>query len=243
MTAHSPLATTPGRHSSTMAQATIDVRLTEVVKRYADAIVLDHVNLEIAHGEFVAILGRSGTGKSTLLNLIGGLDAPTGGTIEVLGQALSQLDETACAAMRARRLGFVFQFFNLIPTLTAQENVELPLALNETSRAQAQRRARSMLEKLGLGDCDQRFPDDLSGGEQQRVAIARAIVHEPAIVLADEPTGNLDSDTSADVLALLREMCRDTGASLIMATHSTEAAALADRVLVIEHGVVVEATT
>jgi len=226
-----------------MAQATIDVRLTEVVKRYADTTVLDRVNLEITHGEFVAVLGRSGTGKSTLLNLIGGLDAPTGGDIEVLGQALNRLDETARASLRALKLGFVFQFFNLIPTLTAQENVELPLALNDVPRALAHRRARAMLDELGLGHCGQRFPDDLSGGEQQRIAIARAIIHEPAIVLADEPTGNLDADTSADVLALLRKVCRDTDASLIMATHSTDAATLADRVLVIEHAAIVESTT
>jgi putative ABC transport system ATP-binding protein len=223
-----------------MTQPTYDIRLENVIKRYGDTAVLDGVDLTIAHGEFVCVLGRSGTGKSTLLNLIGGLDEPTSGEIELLGRRLGDLDETRRAALRAHELGFVFQFFNLIPTLTARENVELPLALCGQSQAAAQTRAQALLNDLGVGDCAQRFPDDMSGGEQQRVAIARALVHRPAVVLADEPTGNLDIDTGNDVLALLRDSCRSANATLVMATHSHEAVELADRVLGISQSIVTE---
>jgi len=223
-----------------MTQTTYAVRLTNVVKRYGNATVLDGIDLTVAHGEFVCILGRSGTGKSTLLNLIGGLDEPTSGTIELLGRNLSELDETRRASLRAHKLGFVFQFFNLIPTLTARENVELPLALNRVAQGSARQRAQALLDGLGVGGCASRFPDDMSGGEQQRVAIARALVHRPALVLADEPTGNLDIDTGSDVLALLRDSCRSADATLIMATHSSEARALADRVLGINQSAVSE---
>jgi len=223
-----------------MTRTTIDVRLSNVVKRYGDTVVLDGIDLTIAHGEFVVVLGRSGTGKSTLLNLVGGLDEPTSGEIELLGRNLRALSETQRAALRAHKLGFVFQFFNLIPTLTARENVELPLALNGVGRTLARQRAQALLEDLAVGTCADRFPDDMSGGEQQRVAIARALVHGPALVLADEPTGNLDIDTGNDVLALLRASCHAADATLVMATHSTDAVALADRVLSVTQSGVAE---
>ena len=192
--------------------------------------MLSNIELTIEHGQFVAVLGRSGTGKSTLLNIIGGLDEPTQGRVLLLGQALRDLSETERSILRARKLGFVFQFFNLIPTLTAQENVELPLALNGIAKSRAREHALALLSELELGRCADRFPDELSGGEQQRIAIARAIAHDPEIVLADEPTGNLDLETGKIVLQLLNDICRRRGATLIMATHSDEVVAIADRV-------------
>jgi putative ABC transport system ATP-binding protein len=214
-----------------MTRQDVDVQLEGVAKSYGDIVVLAGIDLAIHHGQFVAILGRSGTGKSTLLNLIGGLDDPTRGRVYLLGQALATLSETQRSMLRARSLGFVFQFFNLIPTLTARENVELPLALNGIPKLRARERARALLGELDLAGCADRFPDELSGGEQQRIAIARAVAHEPAIVLADEPTGNLDLDTGRIVLELLNNICRGRGTTLIMATHSDEVVAIADRVL------------
>ena len=209
------------------------VRLTRVTKTYGSHVVLADTDLEIRAGEFVVIVGRSGSGKSTLLNLIGGLDDPSDGEIILLGQLLGALDEDQRSRLRRRRLGFVFQFFNLIPTLTVAENIRLPLALNKLSKQIIKERPATLLEELGLAQCGDRFPEELSGGEQQRVAIARALAHEPAIVLADEPTGNLDLETASDVLALLDEHCRRRHATLVMATHSREVIGLADRVLTI----------
>src|SRR5688572_12974683 len=161
--------------------------------------VLDGVDISIAQGEFVVLVGRSGSGKSTLLNLIGAIDVPTAGEIFIDGVELGTLGESARGLLRRRQLGFVFQFFNLIPTLTVAENLLLPLELNGRTGAAATRRVKSMLTEIGLAGRANRFPDELSGGEQQRVAIARAIVHEPRIVLADEPTGNLDLETAHSV--------------------------------------------
>ncbi|NIW23477.1 MAG: ATP-binding cassette domain-containing protein [Gammaproteobacteria bacterium] len=223
-----------------MEKTNTDVRLVGVSKAYGNNAVLADIDLEVAHGEFVAVLGRSGTGKSTLLNLIGGLDEPARGEVHLLGQQLSSLTETQRAALRAEKLGFVFQFFNLIPTLTARENVELPLAINSTPKREGRRRAHELLSELGLADCDDRFPEELSGGEQQRVAIARAIAHDPAVILADEPTGNLDIETGKTVLALLYEICRRRGTTLIVATHSDEVLGLADRVLRISNALLEE---
>jgi putative ABC transport system ATP-binding protein len=219
---------------SAASSGTIELRA--VTKRYGMQIVLADASASIRSGEFVVVLGRSGSGKSTLLRLIGGLESPDAGTVRVDGEDLVGLTETARAKLRRSALGFVFQFFNLIPTLTAGENVELPLALNRVGRADTRRRCAELLEELDVAACVDRFPEEISGGEQQRVAIARALVHEPRLVLADEPTGNLDLETAHHVLELLKTTCRRRGTTLIMATHSREAAALADRVLSIRNG-------
>jgi putative ABC transport system ATP-binding protein len=225
--------------------AAMQIALRQVSKSYDAAgrgpPVLDGVDIDIAQGEFVVLVGRSGSGKSTLLNLIGAIDVPTAGEIFIDGVALGSLDESARALLRRRQLGFVFQFFNLIPTLTVAENLLLPLELNGRTGAAASARVSDMLAEVGLADRADRFPDELSGGEQQRVAIARAIVHEPRIVLADEPTGNLDLETAHDVIGLLDRLCRDAGLTLVMATHSREVIGLADRVLTIRAGRVIEA--
>ncbi len=233
----------PGSRAATrddvhpMSVATGDrVELCEVSKRYGDQPVLDRVTLAIEQGEFVAVVGRSGSGKSTLLRLLGALEAPDSGVVRVAGHDLAGLSEQARARLRRKTLGFVFQFFNLIPTLTVAENVELPLALNGVERHDARRRSLELLGELGLEHCAPRFPEEVSGGEQQRAAIARAVIHEPALVLADEPTGNLDIETADHVLAMLRETCRKRAATLIMATHGREVAALADRVFAIRMG-------
>lgn len=216
-----------------MHNADSHIRLIGVRKSYGDHVVLEECHLNVRPGEFVVVVGRSGSGKSTLLNLIGGLDRPTDGVVELLGQSLAGLTEDELSRVRCRRLGFVFQFFNLIPTLTVAENVRLPMALNGASRAEGVGRADSLLAELGLDGCGSRFPEELSGGEQQRVAIARALSHRPNIVLADEPTGNLDLETAEEVLALLEQTCRRHKATLIMATHSREVLGTADRVFTI----------
>ena len=216
-----------------MHYADSHIRLIGVEKSYGDHVVLEECDLDVCPGEFVVVVGRSGSGKSTLLNLIGGLDRPTAGVVELLGQSLEGLSEDELSRVRCRRLGFVFQFFNLIPTLTVAENIRLPMALNGASRAEGIQRAHLLLGELGLDDCGSRFPEELSGGEQQRVAIARALSHRPNIVLADEPTGNLDLETAEEVLALLEQTCRRHGATLVMATHSREVLGTADRVFTI----------
>jgi putative ABC transport system ATP-binding protein len=172
--------------------------------------------------------------------LIGGLESADEGTVRVAGQKLAELDETERARLRRSRIGFVFQFFNLIPTLTVAENVELPLALNEVPKARAAQRCRDLLRELGVEECADRFPEELSGGEQQRTAIARAVVHEPQIVLADEPTGNLDLETAQNVLALLHATCKRRGSTLVMATHSRDVEPYADRVISIRAGRIAE---
>lgn len=218
--------------------------LRRVVKHYEESgqtrVVLAGIDMTVDAGEAVAIVGRSGSGKSTLLNLIGALDTPSAGEIVVAGSSLSRLDETGRALLRRTRIGFVFQFFNLIPTLTVAENLRLPLELNRLGADEASNRAAHWLEATGLGDRAASFPEALSGGEQQRVAVARALVHEPPLLLADEPTGNLDADTAASVLELLERLCRDAGSTLIIATHSNEQAARCDRVFHIDHGCLTE---
>jgi len=211
------------------------VDLVDVEKRYGDQVVLQQASVSIARGEFVVVVGRSGSGKSTLLRLIGGLESPDRGTVSLGGKNLTSLSETGRANLRRTSLGFVFQFFNLIPTLTVAENVELPLALNGVARADARRRGLALLDELDVARCAERFPEEISGGEQQRVAIARAVVHEPKLVLADEPTGNLDLETASHVLALLEATCRRRRATLVMATHSREVSGTADRVLSIRN--------
>ena len=194
--------------------------------------VLDGVDLELARGECVALMGRSGSGKSTLLNLISGIDLPASGRILIDGQDLTAMDETRRTLFRRRHIGFVYQFFNLLPTLTVRENVQLPLELNGLPLA----RADELLEAVMLQDKRHRYPDQLSGGEQQRVAIARALAHDPLLVLADEPTGNLDEVSGARILELLARLVRGAGHTMILVTHDRETAALADRILILRQG-------
>ncbi len=195
--------------------------------------VLDRLDLDVAEGEILALLGRSGSGKSTLLNIISGIEAPDDGKIVVAGKAIHALSERERTLFRRREIGFVFQFFNLIPTLTVRENLLLPLALNGVEPGD---RSAELLARIGLADRERSFPDLLSGGEQQRVAIARALAHEPSVLLADEPTGNLDSDTGEQILDLLLTTVREHRTSLIMVTHSRELAARADRILRLQGG-------
>ncbi len=211
------------------------IRLVGLSKAYREGdrqrVVLHNVSAEFGRGEFVALLGRSGSGKSTLLNLISGIDRPDAGEVWVGNQELTALSEHERTLFRRHQIGFIFQFFNLIPTLTVLENVTLPLELGGMPPRAAQAAAEPLLDAVGLLDRSRTYPDQLSGGEQQRVAIARALAHDPMIVLADEPTGNLDEETGRSVLALLDRLTRQMGKNLLMVTHSIEAAAYADRVL------------
>ncbi len=216
------------------------IRIEKLSKSYQEGerrrVVLDEASAAFARGEFAAIVGRSGSGKSTLLNLISGIDRADGGAVWMDGLDLMALDERARTLFRRANVGFVFQFFNLIPTLTVWENVVLPLELSGEVTAERRARAEGLLDAVGLSDRLDTFPDRLSGGEQQRVAIARALVHDPLLVLADEPTGNLDETTGRQVLDLLDRLTRQAGKNLIMVTHSQEAAAHADRVLCLQVG-------
>ena len=198
--------------------------------------VLDGAELSVGAGSAVAIMGRSGSGKSTLLNLLAGIDAPDAGSIEIDGRELTGLKEPERTRFRRKHVGFVYQFFNLIPTLNVGENVRLALELNGVRGGEARSRAATMLDRVGLGDRAGSAVDALSGGEQQRVAIARALVHEPALVLADEPTGNLDEATASDIAPLLRSLVRTHGATLVIVTHDLELARSADRVLELHDG-------
>lgn len=198
--------------------------------------VLRECSLTMARGEFVAVIGKSGTGKSTLLNLISGIDQTDQGQIYMGDLILTELDEQQRTLFRRHKIGFIFQFFNLLPTLTVLENVTLPLELAGVPLPQSQERASRLLGEVGLGDRLDAYPDRLSGGEQQRVAIARSLVHDPILVLADEPTGNLDEETGAQVLDLLDRLTRKAGKSLILVTHSHENARHADRILELREG-------
>jgi putative ABC transport system ATP-binding protein len=198
--------------------------------------VLQNAHAEFQPGEITAILGKSGSGKSTLLNLISGIDMPDGGQIWVDGQDLTALSERERTLFRRAHIGFIFQFFNLIPTLTVGENVSLPLELNRIPRPQAYKKAQDLLEDIGLLDRWETFPEKLSGGEQQRVALARALVHDPLLILADEPTGNLDEETGTQVMSLLVRLAREQNRTLLLVTHSLEAASPADRILRLSHG-------
>ena len=195
----------------------------------------------ICTGAFVGLLGVSGSGKSTLLNLISGLDQPTSGSVRIDGTEITALNEYQRTIFRRNRIGIVFQFFNLIPTLTVLENITLPLELRGDARKRAAAQARALLDRVGLAHRANDFPDKLSGGEQQRIAIARALIHQPALVLADEPTGNLDEDTGGRVLSLLLELTRQAGRTLLMATHNPDIVPLADRVYRIQEGHLVPA--
>ncbi len=216
------------------------LRLDDVTKTYregdAERAVLRGLSLTIEPGAFVVLMGRSGAGKSTLLNLVSGIDLPTSGRITVDGTELTELSETERTLFRRENIGFVFQSFNLISTLTVAENVLLPLELSGTATGQARERAQAVLAHVGLGDRGDSFPDRLSGGEQQRVAVARALAHDPLFVLADEPTGNLDYETGQQVLTLLGDLVRDTDTTLLVATHDRSVLDRADRTLTLHDG-------
>lgn len=202
--------------------------------------VLHHVDLDVEEGRFLALMGPSGSGKTTLLNLTGGLDRPTGGSISVGGQRIDQLSPAALAKWRASKVGFVFQFYNLMPMLSAQRNVELPLLLTKLSASERRKRASIALQLVGLADRAPHKPTELSGGQQQRVSIARAIVSDPTLLICDEPTGDLDRQSAEEVLALLRTLNRDHGKTILMVTHDPKAASYADQTLHLDKGTLVE---
>jgi putative ABC transport system ATP-binding protein len=226
--------------SGGMSQDEWAIRARGLSRRFREGerehIVLDGVDLDIRRGETVALRGRSGSGKSTLLNLIGGIDAPDAGSVNVAGVDLTTLTERDRTLFRRANIGFVYQAFNLVPTLNVADNVRLVLELNNVPPADATARIDELLDAVGLADRADSFPDVLSGGEQQRVAIARALAHEPAVLLADEPTGNLDDNTAEGVLALLDKLVRQTGRTMLIATHSVHVASLCDRVLELQNG-------
>ncbi len=215
------------------------LRAVGVGRSYAGRAVLKGVSFELRAGERLALTGPSGSGKTTLLNCLGGVDRPDTGRIELGGVALDTLDGDALAAVRRRRLGTIFQFFHLLPTLTAAENVELPLQLNGVPTVERMERVRHLLERVQVAHRAEARPAQLSGGEMQRVAIARALAHRPELLLADEPTGNLDSRNGANILQLLRELSSETGTALVLVTHSPEAAAICHRELELRDGEIV----
>ena len=229
--------------TSAAARPLVEIRdLTKTYERGTEGIeVLHHINLDIPHGDFVALMGPSGSGKTTLLNLIGGLDSPTGGDLRVDGVAIDDLDGDALAAWRAQTVGFIFQSYNLMPVLTAQRNVELPLLLLDMSASERARRALLALALVGLGDRARHKPNELSGGQQQRVAIARALVSDPLLLICDEPTGDLDRKTADEVLTLLQRLNRDFGKTVVMVTHDPKAAEYARRTVHLDKGTLVDA--
>jgi putative ABC transport system ATP-binding protein len=205
--------------------------------------VLHGLSLDIPQGDFVALMGPSGSGKTTLLNLIGGLDSPTSGEIHVGGERIDRLSGGRLAAWRARNVGFVFQFYNLMPVLTAERNVELPLLLTRLSAAQRRKAAAIALEVVGLADRARHKPKELSGGQEQRVAIARALVSDPVLLICDEPTGDLDRKTADEILGLLQVLNREHGKTIVMVTHDPKAAEFANRILHLEKGQLLEQAT
>jgi len=213
---------------------------SDLNKRYKlgdhEVIALGEVDFVVDEGEFVAIMGPSGSGKSTLLHLIGGLDQPTDGNITLNGQQLSLMNDKQITLLRRRNIGFVFQFYNLIPTLSAEENITLPLIIDGANKREYSERVETILELIGLRDRRTHKPEQLSGGEQQRIALARALITMPAIVLADEPTGNLDSKTGKAIMQLLRRSCDELGQTMIIVTHDPTAASIADRVVFLRDG-------
>ena len=212
------------------------LKLTNIRKSYGEKVILDDVSFSVEAGEYIAIMGESGSGKSTLLNLIAGLDTPDSGTVEIAGNNLAALDDDIRTKVRARTIGFVFQAFHLLPHLSVSHNVALPLAIAGTKVAERDEKARAILKSFGLTGRETSLPRELSGGEMQRAAIARALIHEPKLILADEPTGNLDSRNAEPVLNLLRQQIKDRGACGILVTHSLAAAQTADRIVVLKDG-------
>lgn len=232
--------------NSDKQQKSVIVRLQDVSKDYTEGgktrRVLDNVTTNFYQGEFAVILGKSGSGKSTMLNVVAGIDEPQDGHIWIGDTQVTTLNEHHRTLFRRDHLGIVFQFFNLIPTLTVLENITLPYELRGISRKVGEQHAHDLLAEVGLPDRANTFPDRLSGGEQQRVAIARALVHEPLLILADEPTGNLDENTGQSVLELLLKLTRNAGRTLIMVTHSLDVVPFADRVFHLEHGQLMQDT-
>lgn len=224
-----------------MPESKILISLDKVSKCYRahniDAV--KNVSIDIQAGEFVAIMGPSGCGKSTLLNLIGAIDRPDSGSIVLDGQVLNQLEDEALTRVRGEKIGFVFQAFNLLPTFSVLENIMVPIELNKNKAPSAEKRAKELLQRVGLENRAHFFPAQLSGGEMQRVAIARALIHEPRLLVADEPTGNLDTHNGENILQLIKEFNRDFKLAIIMATHSKEASQVADRLLQMRDGTLV----
>jgi putative ABC transport system ATP-binding protein len=216
------------------------VQIRELTKIYAQGEIqvtaLDRITLDIAAGEFLALMGPSGSGKSTLLHIIAGVDRPTSGECLVQGVDVTKLNESQLADWRNHNVGFIFQTFNLIPVLTAAENVELPLLLTRLNRSQRRKQVETALEVVGLGDRAKHLPRQLSGGQEQRVAIARALVTDPALIVADEPTGNLDSHSAQEVLSVLQALRKDAGKTIILVTHDPKAAAFGSRTIHLEKG-------
>jgi putative ABC transport system ATP-binding protein len=221
------------------------VRIRNVTKHYkrgSETVhVLENLDLDVAKGEFLALMGPSGSGKSTLLNIIGGLDRPTQGTVEVAGERLDTLSDSRLARWRSEHIGFIFQMYNLLPVLTAARNVELPLLLTKLGRAERQKRVSTALALVGLADRAKHKPRELSGGQEQRVGIARAIVTDPTILLCDEPTGDLDRKSGDEILDLLSALNREHGKTIIMVTHDPHAAQRAGRTVHLEKGLLAEA--
>lgn len=220
------------------------IRLINIHKFYKqgknEITALAGVSLDVPKGEFVVIMGPSGSGKSTLLHLMGGLDRPTEGEVLVDGRIISQMPDDEVTLFRRTKIGFIFQFFNLLPTLTALENIVLPLVLDDRPAADADARAAALLERVGLKARGDHLPEELSGGEIQRLAVARALAFNPPILLADEPTGNLDSKTGAEILQLIRRINQEEGSTVVMVTHNREAAASGDRIITLKDGVIEE---
>ena len=223
------------------------IRISQLSKGYVRGgqpiSVLVDIHLEVAQGEFVALMGPSGSGKSTLLNLIAGIDKPNSGKIEIGGVDIASLTEGELADWRAGNVGFIFQFYNLLPVLSAFDNVELPLLLTSLSSSERHERVAAVLDLVGLTDRADHYPSELSGGQQQRVAIARALVTDPALIVADEPTGDLDRNTGEDVLSLLDPLVHELGKTIVMVTHDPKAAARAGRMVHLEKGVLVNEAT
>ena len=220
------------------------VQISHLVKSYTrgdqEVPVLQDISLKIARGDFISLMGPSGSGKSTLLNLIAGIDKPTGGTLLIDGEDITQLSEGELADWRASNIGFIFQFYNLMPVLNAFENVELPLLLTNLSRAERRERVELTLSLVGLSDRMEHYPNELSGGQQQRVAIARAIVTDPTILVCDEPTGDLDKQSATDVLQMLKKLNSEMGKTIIMVTHDGHAAEAAKRIVHLEKGELID---